>query len=72
MGWSCFWPLGSEEVGKCILMPGEGGGRPEEAPMEPRGPLLLTGKNAPWEDGNDEVVVAGECREENSSLVGVL
>lgn len=52
-----------------LLTPGEEG-RPEAVPIEPRGPL--EGKKAPWEDGKDDVVVAGELREENSSFVGVL
>jgi len=40
-----------------LVTPGEGG-RPEAAPMEPRGPL--EGKKAPCDEGKDEVVVAGE------------
>ena len=66
-------PLGSMVPGICMVTPfvapGEGKG-PEPAPIEPRNPLV--GKKAPWEEGKEQVVVAGELREENSSFVGVL
>ena len=66
-------PLGSTEPGICIVTPlvapGEGKG-PDPAPIDPRNPLV--GKKAPWEEGKEEVVVAGEFREEKSSFVGVL
>lgn len=65
-------PLGSMVPGICMVTPfvapGEGKG-PEPAPIEPRNPLV--GKKAPWEEGKEQVVVAGELREENSSFVGV-